>query len=64
MAVKSEYTLEVTRHDLIRIMSALFVAQMNAHEAYLLTGGSEEKNTYEELSQVINKIDEQRNEQE
>jgi hypothetical protein len=45
-------------------MSVLFVAHMKAHEAYLLTGGIEEKNTYGELSQVINKLDEQRKEQE
>lgn len=64
MGVKSEYTFKVTRHELIRIMSALFVAQMNANEAYLLTGSSEDKRSYDGLCQVINKICDQRDEQE
>ena len=64
MAVKNEYTLKVTRHELICIMSALFVAQMNANAAYLLTGSSENKGSYDDLCKVINKICDQRDEQE
>ena len=64
MAVKSEYTLKLTRHELIRVMSALFVAQMSAYDAYLLTGSSEDKESYDDLCKVINKICDQRDKQE
>lgn len=64
MAVKSEYTFKVTRHELNLVMSSLFVAQTNANEAFLLTGSSENKRFYDGLCQVVNKICDQRDKQE